>query len=60
MPRIKRQSGMRSCSMPGLPTHLVQEVNIGTVLLIVTAETRTPGFQGCRSEQYILYQLSIL
>ena len=25
------QSGVRSCIMPGLPTHLVQELNVGTV-----------------------------
>ena len=25
------QSGARSCIMPGLPTHLVQELNVGTV-----------------------------
>ena len=25
------QSGVRSCSMPGLPRHLVQELNVGTV-----------------------------
>ena len=25
------QSGMRSCIMLGLPTHLVQELNVGTV-----------------------------
>ena len=28
---IFRQSGVRSCIMPGLPTHLVQELNVGTV-----------------------------
>ena len=27
------QSGMWSCIMPGLPTHLVQELNVGTVPL---------------------------
>ena len=26
------QSGVRSCIMPGLPTHLVQELNVGTVV----------------------------
>ena len=26
------ESGVRSCLMPGLPTHLVQDLNIGTVL----------------------------
>ena len=25
------QSGVRSCIMPGMPTHLVQELNVGTV-----------------------------
>ena len=27
----KWQSGLRSCIMPPLPTHLVQELNVGTV-----------------------------
>ena len=27
------QSRVRSCIMPGLPTHLVQELNVGTVCL---------------------------
>ena len=27
------QSGVRSCSLPELPTHLVQELNVGTVSL---------------------------
>ena len=27
------QSGMWSCILPGLPTHLVQELNVGTVAL---------------------------
>ena len=31
LPRDRWQSGMRSCIMPGLPTHLVQELDVGTV-----------------------------
>ena len=27
------QSGMQSCSMPELPTHFVQELNVGTVVV---------------------------
>ena len=27
------QSGVRLCIMPGLPTHLVQELNGGTVVI---------------------------
>ena len=30
------QSGVRSCIMPGLSTHLVQELNIGTVVTKIT------------------------
>ena len=26
------QSGVRSCIIPGLPAHLVQELNVGTVV----------------------------
>ena len=29
------QSGMRLCIMPGLPTHLVQELNIRTVFFFI-------------------------
>ena len=27
------RSGVRSCIVPGLPTHLVQELNVGTVCM---------------------------
>ena len=28
---VQRESGARSCIMPGLPRHLLQEMNVGTV-----------------------------
>ena len=28
-------SAVQSCIMPGMPTHLVQELNVGTVVVVV-------------------------
>ena len=36
-----RQSGVQSCTMPGLPSHLVREFNTCTVEAVVTAEAVT-------------------
>ena len=33
------QWGVRSCIMPGLPTHLVQELHVATVYLLVPPQT---------------------
>ena len=41
------QSGVRWCSMPGLPRHLVQELNVGTVALALTRGVE----RGFRDEQ---------
>ena len=38
---------MRFCIMPGLPTHLVQELNVGTVLHDIYSD-----------EQYIKHHIS--
>ena len=36
--KIVWQSGLRSCILPGLPTYLGQELNVGTVDLLHSGE----------------------
>ena len=46
------QSGVQSCIMPGLPTHLVQELNIDTVVarIATLGNVYQQSFSGTDSE----------
>ena len=49
------QSVVRSCSMPGLPRHLVQELNVGTVGASMLCLWRC-GSRGCISLSSIIFE----
>ena len=42
--KLGLQSGVRLCIMPGLPKHLVQELNVGTVAATASKSTSTAEY----------------
>ena len=42
------QSGVQSCIMAGLPTHLVQELNIGTIRVMNKRTYKLDSLPGCK------------
>ena len=53
------QSGERSFIIPGLPTHVVQELNVGTALWIFQLYSRQLLYP-CNGPDYIFYALSFI